>query len=185
MKNKLIIFDCFGVIFGEVAPVFLRKHLPFEDVSEIKEKLFHPADLGEVTYEQLLSNMAKELSLSMEELLPEWNSIIKLNTDIIPIIKKLKKNADIALLSNAPLGLVERLFEQHSITELFDSITVSCNIGLAKPDERIYLHCIEKSGKKYDEIYMIDDSVANLEPLPSLGITPIHFKDISSLDVLL
>ena len=55
MKNRLIIFDCFGVIFEEVAHVFLKRHLPTETVDEIKDKLFVPADLGLVTHEELLS----------------------------------------------------------------------------------------------------------------------------------
>lgn len=184
MKNRLIIFDCFGVIFGEIAPVFLSRHLPKEEVPAVKEKLFCPADLGTVTYDELLENMAEELSLDLAVLTKEWDSLMVLNEKIVPIIKSLKENADIALLSNAPLGLVERLFEQYSLTELFDSITVSCNIGLAKPDEKIYLHCIASTGKKHGEIYMIDDSPANLEPLPRLGIKPIHYKDLSSLDEL-
>ena len=185
MNKRLIIFDCFGVIFGEIAPVFLRKHLPENQVPSVKEKLFAPADLGTVTYEELLNNMATELSLEMPELLEEWNSLIILNEEIVPIIKRLKENSDIALLSNAPLGLVERIFEEHSLTQLFDTMVISCNIGLAKPDERIYCHCINTLGKSYDEIYMIDDSPANLEPLPQLGIKPIHYKGISSLDVLM
>lgn len=185
MKKRLIIFDCFGVIFGEVAPVFLGKHLPKNKVSSVKEKLFAPADLGTVTYDRLLSNMATELGLEMPELLKEWNSLIILNEEIVPIIKHLKETADIALLSNAPLGLVERLFDEYSLTQLFDTMVVSCNIGLAKPDERIYRHCVNTLGKNYDEIYMIDDSPANLEPLPQLGIKPIHYKGISSLDALM
>ena len=44
MKNKLVIFDCFGVIMGDVAPVFLKKFLPDEVAKPLKEKLFVPAD---------------------------------------------------------------------------------------------------------------------------------------------
>ena len=63
MKNRLIIFDCFGVIFEEVAPVFLRRHLPPEKADKIKDKLFIPADLGLITHDELLqiSNGYREL----------------------------------------------------------------------------------------------------------------------------
>ena len=46
MKNKLVIFDCFGVIFEEVAPTFLKKFLAEDKALIIKEELFVPADLG-------------------------------------------------------------------------------------------------------------------------------------------
>ena len=47
---------------------------------------------------------------------------------------------------------------------------------------KIYLHCIERTGKKYDEIFMIDDSKANLERLPEIGITPILFESVQQLE---
>ena len=37
------------------------------------------------------------------------------------------------------------------------------------------------SGKKYDEIFMIDDNLKNLEVLPGIGITPVLFTDVDSM----
>ena len=58
MHNRLVIFDCFGVIFGEVAPLFLRKYLSDEEADAIKDKIFVPADLGQITYDELLDTLA-------------------------------------------------------------------------------------------------------------------------------
>ena len=55
---------------------------------------------------------------------------------------------------------------------------------MAKPDPKIYLHCVSSFGKVYEEIYMIDDNWGNLQHLPEIGITPIHFKSPESLDFL-
>jgi hypothetical protein len=49
MKNKLVIFDCFGVIFDEIAPVFFRRHFDEETAKVLKDKYFIPADMGEIT----------------------------------------------------------------------------------------------------------------------------------------
>jgi hypothetical protein len=41
-------------------------------------------------------------------------------------------------------------------------------------------------GKSYDVVYMIDDNWSNLEHLPEIGITPIHYTgDDSVLEALL
>lgn len=184
MKNKLIIFDCFGVIFDEVAPVFLRNYLPDEEAAMLKEKLFVPADLGEVTYNELLDNMASALNLDKVSMTEQWEALFHLREEMVPIIKKLKEKADVALLSNAPLGVIEKQFEKHNLTPLFDKIFVSCNLKLAKPDPEIYRHCVNAFGKEYDEIYMIDDNLGNLEILPEIGINPIHFTGIDCLSVL-
>ena len=49
---------------------------------------------------------------------------------------------------------------------------------MAKPDPKIYLHCVSSFGKVYEEIYMVDDSLANVEKLSELGIIGVHFKDV-------
>lgn len=186
MAKKLIIFDCFGVIFEEVAPTFLRKFLAEDKALVIKEELFVPADLGKITYDELLTNMARVLEVDKDEMIKEWNAMFILRKSILPYIKALGEKHDVILLSNAPLGVVEEAFEKHSLTPLFRKMFISCNLGLAKPDKAIYQHCVKEMGKNYDEIYMIDDNWNNLNQLPEIGITPVHFKgDDSVLEKLM
>ncbi|MBQ8504257.1 MAG: HAD-IA family hydrolase [Clostridia bacterium] len=181
MNNKLIIFDCFGVIFDEVAPVFLRRHLSADTVDEIKEKLFVPADMGEITYDELLINMEREIGIPKEQFLPEWEALFRIKDDTVNAIRALHKENDIALLSNAPTGVVEGLIEKYDLHDLFDKTVISCNIHMAKPDIEIYRYCVSLFNREYDEIYMIDDNLKNLEQLPSLGITPIHFENVEKM----
>lgn len=176
MKNKLIIFDCFGVIFEEVAPTFLKKYLTADKAEILKEELFVPADLGQISYDELLTNMARVLGADKAKMTEEWNSMFILRESILPVIKALGERHDVILLSNAPYGVVEAQFEKHGLAPLFKRMFISCNLGLAKPDKAIYLHAVSEMGGKYDEIYMIDDNWSNLEHLPEIGITPIHYK---------
>lgn len=181
MKNRLIIFDCFGVIFEEIAPVFFRNHFEEKTAAALKEKYFVPADLGVITREELFDRMSAELGMKKEDILSEWETLICLRSYMVPIIEKLRDTADIALLSNAPLGFVEKIFEENSLTPLFDRIFVSSKLKMAKPDPAIYLHCVNSFGKKYDEVFMIDDNAKNLERLPEIGITPILFTDAETM----
>ena len=181
MKNKLVIFDCFGVIFDEIAPPFFRRHFDEETARVLKDKYFIPADLGEITREELFDRMSKELGMKKEDILREWDELTRFRPYMVPVIEKLRETADLALLSNAPLGFVEKLFEENGITHLFDKMFISCNLKMAKPDPKIYLHCVSSFGKIYEEIYMIDDSLANVEKLGELGIIGVHFKDTESL----
>ena len=184
MKKRLVIFDCFGVIFGEIAPRFFGNHFEKEEALVLKEKYFRGVDLGTTTLDQVFDAFESELGLNRAECVKEWYSLIRLNEAMVPLIKKAKETADVALLSNAPLGFVEKIFDEHSLTELFDRMFISCNLGLAKPDPEIYKYAVSQMGREYDEIFMIDDNEGNLTPLPALGITPVHFKGPESLDVL-
>lgn len=185
MKNRLIIFDCFGVIFDDIAPPFVKKYVKSDDADILKEKLFVPADLGEITYDELLTNMAEAFRLNKEEMTEEWESLFVTKPETVDFIRKLQGTADIALLSNAPLGVIENQFEKHSLSPLFDKIFVSCNLKMVKPDPKIYLHAASSFGKVYEEIYMIDDNINNLRFLPEIGITPIHFRDVRDIEFLL
>lgn len=186
MTKKLIIFDCFGVIFEEVAPVFLKKFLAEDKALVIKDELFVPADLGKITYDELLTNMARVLEVDKNKMIEEWNSMFILRKSILPVVEALGNRHDVILLSNAPLGVVEEAFEKNGLTPLFKKMFISCNLGLAKPDKEIYLHCVREMKKSYDEIYMIDDNWGNLEHLPEIGITPIYYKgDDSVLEALM
>ena len=184
MKKRLIIFDCFGVIFGEVAPIFFRNHFPPEQADPLKEKYFIPADLGLVTFDELFDLIAEELGMNKDDILTEWNSIIHLNEEIIPVIKELKKDSDVILLSNAVESFVEGLFEKYNLTELFDRIFISCYLKMAKPDPAIYQYAVSQMNKDYDEIYMIDDNIKNVENLHEIGIKGIQYKNIESLSEL-
>lgn len=181
MKNKLIIFDCFGVIFDEIAVRFFNKHFEPAQAAELKDKFFIPADMGEIEYDEIFVRMAQELKWDKEYILSEWNSLFNLRKEMVPLIEWAGERADVVLLSNAPSGLVERLFEENSLTHLFLHITVSANVKMVKPDLEIYRHCVKQMNKEYDEIYMIDDSERNLKNLESIGITPILFKDVKQL----
>lgn len=181
MKNELIIFDCFGVIFGEIAPVIFERYFSGEEAVALKDKYFVPADLGKVTLDEIFNGMAEEIGISRERLEKEWNELIVLNKKIVPVIEKLRKEYTVILLSNAPLGFVERLMKDYCLEYLFDKIFISCNLKMSKPDPQIYLHCVNSFENKFEKVYMIDDNIKNLEHLPSLGITPVHFTGIDRM----
>lgn len=181
MKKKLVIFDCFGVIFDEVAPLFFKSNFDEETAIRLKDKFFIPADLGEVTLDELFSNMSEELGFTKEYISSQWYERAKVRDYMISNIENIREKADVALLSNAPLGFVEEIFEKNNLTRLFDKIFVSSKLKMAKPDPKIYLYCVESFAKEYDEIYMIDDNWSNLEKLHEIGIIPVLFEGEESL----
>ena len=181
MNDKLVIFDCFGVIFDEIAVRFFNTHFKPDEAARLKDKYFCPADLGEIEYDEIFEKMSAELSWDKQELLKEWNSLFNLRKEMVPLIRWAGEKADTVLLSNAPKGLVEKLFEENAISDLFLQMTVSANVKMAKPDKAIYRYCVERMNKEYSAVYMIDDSPANLKGLEDIGITPILFESVEAL----
>lgn len=57
----------------------------------------------------------------------------------------------------------------------FQHSTFSHNLGLAKPDERIYRHAITAVGEPAEAILFIDDRPENVEAARTLGIQSIQY----------
>lgn len=68
---------------------------------------------------------------------------------------------------------IEPQLEYIGAARYFSFTTFSCNLGVFKPDPRMYLDALGKCGAPAEETVFIDDSVENLEGAAALGITPI------------
>ena len=68
---------------------------------------------------------------------------------------------------------IERQLEYIGVSGYLSFCTFSCYVGVFKPDRRIYLDALEKSGVSAEETVFIDDSVRNLRGAAELGILPI------------
>jgi epoxide hydrolase-like predicted phosphatase len=72
---------------------------------------------------------------------------------------------------------------------LFDAVVISGEVGMRKPEERIYRHALDQVGLAGEECVFIDDIEANILAARELGITGIHHRDadttIAELESLL
>ena len=57
--------------------------------------------------------------------------------------------------------------------ELFDAIVISCEVGMRKPDERIFRHALDLLGLAAAECVFIDDIEHNVRAAQALGIRGI------------
>ena len=67
MKKVLVIFDCFGVICGEIAPfIFAKYYKDPEEAKRRKNEFCHPADLGLVTEREMFENIAAAIGIDTD-----------------------------------------------------------------------------------------------------------------------
>lgn len=176
--KKLIITDCFGVVTSELAPVWFAKRFPKKQAQELKERYFGNADLGGKSILQLMDDLSNGLGIEKSVIIKEFTEIFSLNVELLRYLREIKLNrsdCDVVLLSNAPQGLVESIFEKYGLYPYFDKVFVSWRYGIAKPNKRFYRLCLEETGGDYGEIFMIDDNPKNLENLSELNITPVLY----------
>lgn len=69
--------------------------------------------------------------------------------------------------------------------QLFEGITVSGEVGLAKPDLNIYRHHQERFALVPDKTVFIDDNLANIAAAHKMGWKTVRFTDAASARVAL
>ena len=90
-----------------------------------------------------------------------WKSRLdgaKLFPESVEVIERLGKVYKLGLVSNIEASGVEYMRRRHDmLLKHFDVVIMSCNVGLAKPDERIFKLAMEKLKSKPDETVMVGD----------------------------
>lgn len=86
-----------------------------------------------------------------------------------------------AVLSNWPQDLFHHALEKIPLIHELGPRIVSGEVGLAKPDRRIFALLLRRLGKRPHEIVFIDDNIDNIEVALSMGIDAIHFTSAHAL----
>jgi len=93
---------------------------------------------------------------------------------LLDFMRGLRRKYKVGLISNAWSGLrpwiVSRKFE-----DAFDAIIISAEIGVMKPDARIFQIALEKLGVSPSESVFLDDFPENVVGARAIGMQGIHF----------
>lgn len=81
----------------------------------------------------------------------------------------------LGLLSNAGDN-ARQIFERYAILPHFDSVTISAEEGVMKPDPRIFAIALQRAGAQPAEAVFVDDFAANVEGARQVGMSAIHFR---------
>ena len=96
-----------------------------------------------------------------------------------------KQGYSIYLLSNFPGDQFEKYRLQNSYIDMFDDRIISGDVGLAKPDKRIYELAVQKFSLIPEESLFIDDKIENTTSAEKLGIKTIHLENPNALNVII
>jgi len=78
-----------------------------------------------------------------------------------------------AVLSNMHRDMIQHLHSNGEWTSRFDFLTLSAELGTAKPSPEIFKYCLNGLGVAAGEALFIDDREANIEGARNIGIAGI------------
>ena len=97
--------------------------------------------------------------------------------NVIEVLKLLSDSFCISIISDAwPSSRL--LLKETGIWEIIDTCTLSCDIGICKPNRAIYQKALEDSNAVPKESIFIDDYEPNLITAASFGIHPIKIMTV-------
>ena len=181
MEKKLIIFDFFGVISSEIAPVWLRKYFNEEDAKRIKSEIVSKVDSGEITEMELYRQLGELANVTPDEVAKDWMDLVKINEELVEFIRKIKENHKVILLSNASSTYLRKILNRYELIPLFDEIIISSEVKLVKPGSEIYQLALDRMQVKPEESVMIDDNMVNVNGAKQIGIDGILYTNVNSL----
>lgn len=98
-----------------------------------------------------------------------------LDWELIDFLRQQRKVSKTGLISNAWSGLRPWIVSQ-GFADAFDYLTISAEIGIVKPDPRIYQHALQALGVAPQAAVFVDDMLENVLAARALGMHGIHFQ---------
>src|ERR1041384_659952 len=191
MNNKpVIIFDLFGVVFSkglessvkdlavafqksknEIAPVYRKWELEF-DLARVDEVQF---------WRQINSELSTEVDPRV--LTNIVLSGYKINADALKLARRLQRAFTLVTFSNYRREWFDKLDAVFEISKDFSQVFISSDVGLLKPDPRVFFFLSAKTGVPLEQLILIDDEFENVKEARQAGCQAILFENVFETEI--
>jgi len=106
-----------------------------------------------------------------------WQKSIELDQDAIPVLKELKESKILGLVSNFDHPRhVRKYLSEYGLDCLFETIIISGEAGVKKPNPDIFRPALSATGLQPGEVVYVGDADVDVEAANAAGIMPILIK---------
>jgi len=198
-KCKTIIFDLGAVILNinyqntidEFTKLGVNNAATFYS-KKVQTNLFNQIETGMISSNEFLKALQKETkNANINQVEKAWNAmLLDLPEERIQLIEKLKNNHSIYLLSNTNAIHIDAIKKQLgkrkwlAFCKLFDKMYLSHELGLRKPDVKIFEYILNEQKLKAEEVFFIDDSPQHIASAKKIGIHCHHLLDDENIITL-
>lgn len=176
---KAIIFDCFGVLATDAWLAFcdsLPKDTDFDQLRSLNKAF----DKG-IIDQQTLTSEIEQLTGKRPPLIDSMQATeLSKNTPLLEYIAELHQTYKIGLLSNISSDWITDKLLTTDERDTFDAMVLSYQVGMIKPDPRIYALTCERLEVALDEAIMVDDRHDFVEAAKGQGMHGIEYRNFQS-----
>lgn len=188
---KAVLFDMFETLVTHYrAPLYFGAQMAADagiDADRFSE-LWHPTEddrtLGRVTLEEVLEMIFRRCGVDDHALLTEIAERRKatkrrcfenLQSDVIPMLRELRSRGILTGLISNCFSEEAEVIRGSELMPMFDSVMLSYEQGVMKPDREIFIRCMAELGVAAEEcLYIGDGGSGELEAARELGMTALQ-----------
>jgi len=185
---KAIIFDVGGVLYLSRTPeyIFMQKALNLygKDYTNGIAKYIKLSSINKISEKEAFEKMSKYTNISAKKIknifIREYRKRFWLNKYLLNLIKRLKKEYKISIISNQ-FSLSYHLLINNKLIKHFFMPIFSHQVKTKKPEEKVYRIALKKLRVPANQTIFVDDREFNLIPAKKLGMKTILFKNNKQL----
>lgn len=176
---KVILFDLGGVLFTH-GTTMLSEYIAKKHGKNPKDvyQLLNYSDIGndyregKITRDEFWNSFKHDLDIEddTDDLEQKWFDVYTLIEPVKLIVNELRSKYRVYFLSDQARERAIAAEKKYNFINLFDGGIFSYEVGVRKPNIKIYEIAVEKIGVKSEEILFIDDKQINLPPAEQIGM---------------
>ena len=171
---KAIIFDCFGVIAQEGWHPFRDEYLASDPLKLAQARdLLKASGNGFISHQDFIEGLAELAGMSPEKTRQHIEDNPP-NEALLDFIKNELSDYKIGMLSNVSSNRLDQILSSQQ-KELFDTICLSYDMGVSKPNKEAYLIAAEKLGVTPEECIFTDDVLEFCDGAERVGMKALLF----------
>lgn len=187
MAIRAVIFDIGGVL--EITPATgktekweTRLGLKAGALNEQMAHIWADGALGKCTEEDVRQGLIEIIGMNQEQadifLHNLWEEYLgELNVEMAAYFSSLRPRYQTAILSNSFVGARSREQERYHFADMTDLIIYSHEVGIAKPDRRVFELTCERLGVQPAEAIFLDDVEVCVNAARAYGMHAILFQE--------
>jgi epoxide hydrolase-like predicted phosphatase len=187
MVVRAVLFDIGGVL-QNVRPMDFtdaweqRLGVAHGQIGQRTADLWSAGNVGLIDESQLREGLAERLTISasmVDELLDDmWEQYLgTANTGMVDCLQRLRPRYRTGLLSNSFIGARQREELAYGYSDLVDEIVYSHEVGIEKPDPRIYEIACRRLDANPSEVVFVDDAQMAVDGAEAVGMVGILHRD--------
>ena len=187
MTIRAVVFDIGGVLeftpdLGVIPTWENRLNLQPGEMNTRLSTVWREGSIGTISLDDVHQRIGAILGMDdaqvrafMEDIWTEY--VGTLNVELTDYFRGLRPRYQTAILSNSFVGAREREQALYHFEDMTDFIIYSHEVGMSKPDPRIYALTCERLGLPPAEVVFVDDVEANIDAARAFGMKAVLFRD--------